>query len=59
MEFKDLQWRFEAEIGSKTSKNTFEPNILLNFKTEGTNGVQNTAVNCDFANLKNLHQSLL
>lgn len=53
-----MAWRFEIEVASKTIKNQYTPNIFLSLHTE-EKGIQNkTAFTCDFAGLKNLHQSL-
>jgi hypothetical protein len=57
--FKDLEWRFEIEVASKTAKNSFIPNIFMKLKTEEMGIEKQRAIGCDFANLKNLHQSLL
>jgi hypothetical protein len=31
--FKDVEWRFEIEIASRTQKNTFIPNIVMKLIT--------------------------
>ena len=57
---KDVCWRFEVEVASKTSKNGFQPNVLMDFVTVDCNGKEkHSPFSSDYANLKNLHQQLL
>lgn len=57
---KDVSWRFEVEVASKTCKNDFKPNILLDFITvDGKSKETHNTFSSDFANLKNLHEQLL
>lgn len=57
---KDVCWRFEIEVASKTSKNCFQPNVLLDFLTVDSKGVEkHNTFSSDYANLKNLHQQML
>ena len=60
MEFSNLSWRFESEVASKSEKESFKPNIVLNFQFNNPQPDKevNNVVNCDFANLKNLHETL-
>lgn len=46
------------EVASKGYKNDYQPNVLLNLKVDEGNRIVNNFVNCDFANLKNLHSQL-
>ncbi len=45
-------------MASRTFKNDFKPNILLNFKITKEGELTNNLVNCDYANLKNIHNTL-
>lgn len=56
---KDVQWRFQVEVASRTFKNDFKPNILIDLITSDSNGNQkHNPFSCDYANLKNMHETL-
>lgn len=57
---KEVQWRFQVEVASRTYKNDFKPNIVLDLITADSMGKQkHNPFACDYANLKNTYETLL
>ncbi|KAL0281074.1 UNVERIFIED_CONTAM: hypothetical protein PYX00_002174 [Menopon gallinae] len=56
-QFSNLEWRFEAQVSSKSIKNEISPRIVMKLELEKRNKIENICIQSDIPNL--LHMSMV